>query len=528
MKPTNSIGTIPKFRTQTDEQQKIVESDAKSLKIVAAAGSGKSTTLFGYAAARKSVPGLYMVFSKPAEEDANIKLRELGVSTVARTQHSLAYAHFGAALQKAGKLATGLSGAVTANTLDLRNRAMGSAINATLVNYMSSADAIIAEKHLPDSDLYPSARTQPGHVIEQSRKLWAKMTNPADPAKATHDVYLKQWVMTKPVLNYPFILLDECQDSNPLIVGLVNNQKQSTRIYVGDPHQAIFAFRGAIDLMGDLEAEETLRLTNSWRFGPRIGTLASTFLKHWKGESVPIRGCGNPGKFADNDVAAYLTRTVARLIENAVVLQEKGHKLHWIGKEGIANYRTKPILEAYDLFKGVKSQRTDPTLKLMQSWDDFAQYAESGNAGELGPVFKLITRHKERIPSMMRTLEQKQIKAGSVDEALKAGATAIMTTAHKSKGLEFPIVVMDRDFPTLKDAKTEKWLKPTQIAADELNLMYVAMTRAKKGVRLPDELKQFFREQPATTGYFPQEPGAPQQVRVPRQSERENEVPHAA
>lgn len=538
MKPTNTIGSLPQFRNLTDEQQMIVASGAKTLKVVAGAGCGKSSTLYAYATARRGVRGLYMAFSKALEIEAKPKLLSLGVNTIAKTQHSLAWPMFGSKLKAAGKLATGLSGAVTTHALGLKNRGVGSAVNATLVNYMSSVDMEISDRHLPDADEFPAVKAYPGHVVECARKFWAKMTNIADPTKCTHDVYLKQWCMTKPILDYPFIMLDECQDSNPLIVDLVNRQTHATRVYVGDPHQAIFAFRGAIDLMGTLNSEETLRLTNSWRFGANIGTLASTFLKHWKNEATPIRGAGQPGKMTATDTRAYLTRTVARLIENAVILQEeKGRKLYWVGPEGLAGYRTQPIMEAYEMFAGTgnASARTDPTLRLMESWEDFAEYAEAGNAGELGPVFKLIDKHRNEIPGMLRRLDQKQVKAATLEEAQKAGATAALTTAHRSKGLEFPVVIIDRDFPSLKDRKTEKWLNPSDVAADELNLMYVALTRAMKGVKLPTELEEWFRTRPETARLMPPAPpskeGESSKVttfRRPEQAERDTAYRPAA
>jgi ATP-dependent exoDNAse (exonuclease V) beta subunit len=54
----------------------------------------------------------------------------------------------------------------------------------------------------------------------------------------------------------------------------------------------------------------------------------------------------------------------------------------------------------------------------------------------------------------------------------------LLTTAHKSKGLEYDNVVIANDF---KFGTKEVLEMPEQ----ELNLLYVACTRAKKNLQLP-------------------------------------------
>lgn len=63
----------------------------------------------------------------------------------------------------------------------------------------------------------------------------------------------------------------------------------------------------------------------------------------------------------------------------------------------------------------------------------------------------------------------------------------ILTTAHKSKGLEYDNVIVANDFKF-----GEK--KLLDIPEQEINLLYVACTRAKKALQLPDKLQDYMEE----------------------------------
>jgi F-box protein, helicase, 18 len=45
--------------------------------------------------------------------------------------------------------------------------------------------------------------------------------------------------------------------------------QKAPKIFVGDSHQQIYRFRGAVDAMKQVEAVQTLRLSQSFRFGAR-------------------------------------------------------------------------------------------------------------------------------------------------------------------------------------------------------------------------------------------------------------------
>ena len=82
--------------------------------------------------------------------------------------------------------------------------------------------------------------------------------------------------------NINLLLIDEAQDLNPCQFAIINTQIKlynTTVVLVGDPNQAIYQFRGASDIHFTLwQAEETLHLTESFRFGNKISNICNIML----------------------------------------------------------------------------------------------------------------------------------------------------------------------------------------------------------------------------------------------------------
>ena len=80
----------------------------------------------------------------------------------------------------------------------------------------------------------------------------------------THDGYLKLWQLSVPNLVREYgvdcILLDEGQDLSGAMLDVFLHQ-QCARIIVGDPHQQIYQFRGAINAMDSVDPTHTFYLT---------------------------------------------------------------------------------------------------------------------------------------------------------------------------------------------------------------------------------------------------------------------------
>ena len=95
--------------------------------------------------------------------------------------------------------------------------------------------------------------------------VWSRMCDPNDVLPLGHDGYLKLWALSKPRIAADFILLDEAQDTNPVVLGVLQSQ-QAQLVYVGDRYQQIYEWRGAVNAMEQIETDVTSSLTLQLHF----------------------------------------------------------------------------------------------------------------------------------------------------------------------------------------------------------------------------------------------------------------------
>ncbi|WP_234841934.1 UvrD-helicase domain-containing protein [Sinorhizobium meliloti] len=72
-------------------------------------------------------------------------------------------------------------------------------------------------------------------------------------------------------------MLDEAQDTNPVVLDILQRQRGQL-IYVGDRYQQIYEWRGAVNAMESIDTDASTYLTTSFRFGDAIAELATKML----------------------------------------------------------------------------------------------------------------------------------------------------------------------------------------------------------------------------------------------------------
>ncbi|MFO1365080.1 MAG: UvrD-helicase domain-containing protein [Moraxella osloensis] len=178
-----------------------------------------------------------------------------------------------------------------------------------------------------------------------------------------------------------FILFDEAQDADPLMMGILSNQPNQV-IYVGDAHQQIYEWRGAVNAMKRLPLPQTL-LTQSFRFGDQIADVANGFLKALQ-EEVPLRG--NPamastlGKsMVHGQKDAILCRTNASAMVNLLSGLKMGHK---VALQADTERLLKFSQSAERLKKGQAAYGV-PELAYFNNWRDVQDYSETSEGSDL-------------------------------------------------------------------------------------------------------------------------------------------------
>lgn len=453
----------------TDEQQAIISAFAtgESMVVTAGAGTGKTSTLRLLADSTEG-KGLYLAYNKAIQLEADGTFPS---NCSCRTAHSLAYPILFKTGLKDRLNQPRLPGRTTARILGIptngfqhNDTVLADWVLASLVmegvkKFCFSADREPNAYHVPKVDgLDEEANEQfKTFLAPFIRKAWADLTNKSGklPWNKTHDIYLKLWALTNPVLRFDFILFDEAQDANPVIEQVVRNQKAQV-VMVGDQCQAIYAWRGAKDAMAKFPAKHRLTLSQSFRFGPDVAAEANKFLGLLDAD-LRIKGFDKIASTVTTlgtEVDAILCRTNAQVISEALQAQTSGKKVAIVGgtREIEAFAKAAQSLQANE-------GTSFPDLAMFKTWGEVQQFVET-EATDLKTMVRLIDEYgTEAILAICKQCSNEE------------SADLIVSTAHKSKGREWNRVRIAADFKAPEDGATP--------SRPELMLCYVSVTRAK-------------------------------------------------
>lgn len=465
----------------TNEQSKVMSACESLVKVKAAAGSGKTSTISLFSQENTS-PSIYLAFNKSIANEVQGKL---GSHVKAQTTHSLAYRAFGGKIRN--KLSRPRGGYVNvAGTpselvrhykllpIMFRNEdlissvAFGLLIKRSVDIFQASSDEVISEKHvdkqfhkplkalaLDQLEYSALADSITSKVLNFAKQLWEERSDPHSKVLANHDTYLKMYQLSKPKLNYDIIYLDEAQDTTDCVLDIVMSQKNNAKIVmVGDDFQAIYGWRGAINAMSKVHSNE-YQLTKSFRFGNEIAKVASSIINH----QLNIKGNENINSEVGTDVVdcdkqyTKIYRTNGALLEDAIWLTGLNHK---VSAEVDTRDFIKLLESSLALFQEDLKKVKHDTILPYNSWQELLE--ESKHSLELKRLVKIV--HNNLVWTYINALKKLQ---------KRDGADIILTTAHKSKGREWDQVILADDFPVKADDNYPQ---------EEVNLLYVAATRA--------------------------------------------------
>jgi hypothetical protein len=457
------------------EQSKAVDLGLaqNNLIIQAPAGSGKTMTLLVLARKIKG-QGYNITFSKNSTLEAAKKFPTN--TTICKTGHALAYGSEGF---KYKSRLTKLTGRQLAELIDLGSPGIYNTINnkayqvlETIRHFCYSADKDILPIHVP----WPIT-TATYYVIEQSQKemaglsqkLWNRLIDPTETIPITHDIYLKIWALSRPQLNKDFILFDESQDANPVMLDILLSQPNSQLVFAGDRFQQIYSWRGAVNAMLRVKFQ-TVEITQSFRFGQAIADLANQVINSYSDPSnhiKPIRG---------TDKACEIVTEKRGIIPNCIICRTNAGLI-------LETIQTLPYFPVFilggpepliSLIEGIESLKkgkksSHHELRLFNNYDEFVEYAESPQGGNFKSILNIIEKHS--FNALLSYLYK------TIAKPIKESIT--ITTTHKAKGLEWPIVKLSNDFKFPLD-------EFSHISQEETNILYVALTRAQEKLLIYD------------------------------------------
>jgi hypothetical protein len=484
-RPKRQGSPTPAGFSPTEEQMAAVSAfqAGEDLKINAFAGSGKTSTLSLLAGSTEG-SGLYVAFNRACVKDA---AGRFGDNVHCRTVHGVAYralqGHF-----RADKLVGTINPHVVLSHIpvtpfsdggvNFSENQMASIALATLNRYAHSRQSDIRDIRVPRHGMLASVpatleKEITAAVHDLAEQMWEKMCDRTSSMPLGHDGYLKYWAMQRPNLGFDYILLDEAQDTNDVVLGLLEHQKCQV-VYVGDRHQQIYEWRGAINALDKVRTPRECALTQSFRFGPQIADLANVLLQRL-GESNAIRG--NDRIPSDIGTATRPDAIIAR--SNGVVLQAVMACLDG----GSTPYVEGGTQDLKRLIRGVYELRdqgfsTVPEFFGFHCWSEVVEYSETECGQELATFVRLVECYGPG--PLWHVLKRVS------DQPEDAHVT--ISTTHRAKGREWGTVRLEDDF-VLSDEDEDG--EPGELPAEELRVLYVAITRAKNLLQVGNQTARF-------------------------------------
>lgn len=469
----------------TDEQVAAVElfRQAKSLKISAFAGTGKTTTLVAVGdSTRRS--GVYLAFNKAIATEASGKFPP---TVDCRTTHSLALKSLPSSYRdNHSKIFDGLQVNRVVNLLSLEElavdnvllkpRSLGYLTARTIQRFCQSASRNITSSHVPITGklkvLKPQYRDQfVDYLAKLAAHLWDRMLDPGDSAPLGHDGYLKLWSLNCPEMQYDFILLDEAQDTNEAVLSVLVRQSSQLTL-VGDRHQQIYEWRGAVNAMAKVETAAEVALTRSFRFGPQIANIANQVLAQLR-EVRTVVGSADIGSAVETHgrTRAVLCRTNVGVIEVTLDALNRHERPYVVG--GVVDL----IAMLEDVTRLKRQVPADsPDLFGFSDWNEVVEFADSEDGEVLRTFVTIVNQNGEQ--TLIDALEAVSDSEGKSD--------LVISTGHKAKGREWASVALHTDFEPKKVSKDSP--RRLLLNEEELRLLYVASTRAKQLLVVPPRL----------------------------------------
>ena len=485
----------------TQEQIDIINAKEKSFKINAVAGSGKTTTLLEYAKNNTHLKILYLAYNKSLQISIQEKLKEYNLSHMKiSTIHALAYGKIQAFQYN---LCNDLKIQVIENSLCEYERNENQRTNyfpiaeyialiKDLVNFYCNSSLIalndtLLEKYKTQSDLGPNTTKlldkDPEKVLNHLKHILSSMKNKK--IDAIHDFYLKMFYLNKTIctsLEYDLILVDEAQDISDVMIGIVEAQK-CRRIYIGDSFQQIYSFRYATNALQKIDLPE-YNLSKSFRFSDDYAKILQNNLNELykinTNKLLKISGIENETKTGRNAIDldkqfCVIARSTFGLIQEIVHLIHDNKKIYFEGSYSSYSFMNQTVYSIFYLKEKKFDKITMSEIKEFQSIHELEQFSKETKNQDFLNVIKFINTYGDSIFEINKKIKEKLTTR-------KEEADIIFTTTHKSKGLEYDQVIMANDFITKKEITNQKSKMSFTQIIEELNIYYVAATRARKAI----------------------------------------------
>jgi superfamily I DNA/RNA helicase len=457
--------------------------ESKHLIVEAYAGTGKTTTILraiDFAPERRIV---LCAFNKRIEQELSLRLRNPNAQ--AKTLHALGFAcvrryrdNLKVSDKRAENLAEKVCGASAPDDLKKlvkKLHTLGREMNPTAQQHEDLIDIAVNFECEPD-EKWQATQFNTAWVVAKSLEAMelASQVQRGGEIDFADMIFLpvrNRWLSKQ----FDMVVVDEAQDMTTAQLAIAEGICDGRIAIVGDPNQAIYGFRGADSgSLGRLQTKLNagkLGLTTTYRCGRVIVTAAQQFVADFEagpnnpeGEilAIPTQKLQSevqPGDF-------ILSRVNAPLVSTAMSLLKNGKRARIAGRD--IGTGLKMLLRK--LSKGEAAYSVEKFLERVVAWEE-AEILRARAAKKEARV-SMVQDQAEMLQGLAEDVQsvreiENRIDALFTDDGLGQAGVITCSSVHRAKGLEADRVFILKD--TLKNFNQE-----------EMNIQYVAVTRAKK------------------------------------------------
>jgi superfamily I DNA/RNA helicase len=514
----------------TQEQTKAISlvQEGNDVLIMAGAGTGKSTTLRLIAKENPSKNFLVLCFNAANAVESN-EHTDRPSNVYYSTIHSIAYRNMidskemKAKLQpylnykdlsdiqflKAGLCDMAKDAKDEKEVITLLRKAMQDAIRLYCISDSSNIKDFSLSKfaywfkeseHLVQDDDIGTTKEKSIVLTEQQQlkladltnKYWLRMIDCGDSTSMTHDVYLKMYQLqgysissfydkvTREEVMIDVLALDEAQDTNPCSLAIFNASKLQ-KIVVGDEMQQLYAWRGAGNAMECFPHFAKAYLSTSFRFNAEIADMSNVVL----GKANSLLRLTGSGSKKDIVNHAYLFRKNVSILQHIFA--------HHLLDENYKVYVNADFKEVFSKLYHINALHFGTVPKFPNK-----SLKNLTNKGELEEALKLSPELKQMVKLSITIADNGPGLYAGIEKlkrcmTLDKDCVNVVSTIHRSKGMEYSSVTIGDDFLTVpKDGTIEEEVENMWNDSATISCLYVAITRAQIAVELPDYLQEVF------------------------------------
>lgn len=496
--------------TPTPEQAAIIAaaSQPQSLMVNALAGTGKTTTLVMLAKALGPQPALALAFNKKIKEELE---KRFPSNFTVMTMNGLGHRAWSQAINKKKMLIDANKiGRITTEALrpfpdsksqwaSIRTLVTMAMQRGLVPSHFQHAKSIIPDTPATweqldyelDANLTADERKLARRVLIESIEEGLKGCISYD-----DQIYLPV-VFVSPFPRFPVVLVDEAQDLSPLNHAMLRKCAAGKLIVVGDPRQAIYAFRGADH--NSMTNLKTLRpewielpLNTTFRCPQLVVERQHHHAPFYRAApSNPTGSVHNlvgSGDWSWSTIESLSTGSVAILCRNNAPLLSMAFKLlrQNIGVNMLGREIGKGLSALCHKLSPDKTLPIADFSALLAAW--FEREYSKAEANEDGSKMDAVTDKYECLRAVIDNKKPATVRdLASSLESLFAHDNGIVTlaTGHKAKGLEWDTVLHLDPWRI-----PSKWAKKEDEITQENNLRYVLETRTKHTLVLAN-MKEF-------------------------------------